>query len=362
MTAKHWVLMNPGPVNVSQRVRKALLKPDICHREEEFSVLLASIRKRLLKIFGAKKTHAAALFTGSGTAAVEAMLSSSADKNSKTLVLTNGVYGERLCKILRLHHSPIRELSNDIGQFPSLREIEKILRSDRSIRAVAMVHHETSTGMLNPLHEVARLAHRHKKTFLVDAVSSLGAEKIDLRYIDFLAGSSGKCLHGYPGISFVLVSKKEMKKRGRNQPRTLYLDLWNTLRHEENQEVPFTPAVQLFYAFEEALKELQTQGLKKRIHTYKNRCRILEEGFKGLGLQFLVKKKFRSRILTSLWLPGNLSYKKLHDSLKKSGFVIYAGQSRLAGKIFRVSNLGDMPETDIRRFISVLRNILRYNK
>jgi len=350
--------MNPGPVNVTNRVRKALLKPDICHREKEFSELLASIRKRLLKIFGAESTHTAALFTGSGTAALEAMLFSFTDKDHKTLVLANGVYGERVREIMELHGSPVRTLSSDIGSFPSLSEIEKILRSDRSLRAIAMVHHETSSGMLNPLGEVARLARRYKKTFLVDAVSSIGAERIDLKDIGSLAGTAGKCLHGYPGVSFVLVSKKEAAKNRRNRPRTLYLDLWNTLRHEENQDTPFTPAVPLFYAFEEALKELQAEGLQKRFHVYEARCRLLEEGFQKLGLRFLVKKKFRSHVLTSLWMPDGLPYKKLHGTLKRKGFVIYAGQSRLAGKIFRVSNLGEMSFKDIRRFLSVLRKIL----
>jgi len=356
--SKRWVLMNPGPVNVTNRVRKALLRPDICHRENEFAEVLSSVRKRLLKIFGVEKTHMAALFTGSGTAALEAMLSSFADKNKKILVLSNGVYGERIREILELHGAPVRTLSSGPGRFPSLREIEKVLRSDRAVRAVAMVHHETSSGMLNPLKEVARLARDHKKTFLVDAVSSLGAEKLDLKDIGFLAGSSGKCLHGYPGVSFVLVSKKEWAGNQKKRAKTFYLDLWNTLRYEEKQDTPFTPAVQLFYAFEEALKELEAQGLEKRIRAYADRCRLLEEGFQKTGLKFVVEKKFRSHVLTSLWMPRGLSYKALHDALKKKGFVIYAGQSRLAGKIFRVSNLGDMSARDIRRFLSVLRKIL----
>ncbi len=358
MKTKRWILMNPGPVNVTARVRRALLEPDICHREKEFSVLLASIQKRLLKIFNVEKTHAAALFTGSGTAAVEAMLSSFAGKKCKTLVLSNGVYGERIRQILDLHGMPVRILSSGLGHFPSTGEIEKALRSDHTIRAIAMVHHETSLGMLNPIGKVARLARRYKKIFLVDAVSSLGAEKVDVKNIDYLAGSAGKCLHGYPGVSFVLVSKKEIKKNRGGIPRTLYLDLWNTLRRQEVHDTPFTPAVQLFYAFEEALKELEAQGLKNRLQLYKERSEMLGACFQKVGLRFLVEKRSRSHVLTSLWLPDGLSYGKLHDALKKHGFVIYAGQSSLAGRIFRISNLGDMPEGDIRRFNSVLRKIL----
>ena len=351
---KHWVLMNPGPVNVTPRVRRSLLGPDICHREPEFSRLLSDIRKRLLKIFGISKTHTVALFTGSGTAALEAMLSSFADKDKKVLVLSNGVYGERMRTALEMHGSPVATLSSEIGDFPSLEKIESLLRSDRRVRAIALVHHETSSGMLNPLAAVTKLAKKYGKTLLVDAVSSIGAEKIDLKNIDFCAGSAGKCLHGYPGVSFVLVSKKKVAKLAGKKPRTLYLDLSNALKHQEKNDTPFTPAVQLFYAFDEALKELETEGLSKRIRSYAKKSAILEKGFQGLDLKFLVEKDSRSHVLTSVWVPSGKNYTKIHAVLKKQGFIIYAGQSSLAGRIFRVSNLGDMPEKDIRRFLLVL--------
>ncbi len=356
---RRWVLMNPGPVNVTRRVRQSLLKPDICHRESEFSELLQSVRSKLLHIFGVEKTHAAAIFTGSGTAALEAMLSSYAEKHKTVLVLSNGVYGDRIRTILQLHGSPVKTLSVEIGKFPGDIEIEKILQEDPSIRAISMVHHETCSGMLNPLENVIRLAKKYKKTLLVDAVSSLGGQKVDVKNIDYLAGSSGKCLHGYPGLSFVIVSKTEAEKNALKKSNTLYLDLWNTLRLEEKNDTPFTPAVQLFYAFEEALKELAAEGLQNRIDTYARRGLLLEKGFEKMNLKFLVEKKYRSQVLTSLWMPKNLNYDKLHRTLKKNGFVIYAGQSHLAGKIFRVSNLGDMPLPDIRKFLVTLDKILK---
>ncbi len=350
--------MNPGPVNVTPRVRRSLLGPDLCHRETEFSDLLADIRYRLLHIFGISKTHTVALFSGSGTAALESMLSSFADKDKRVLVLSNGVYGERMRTALELHNSLVTVLSTGIGGFPPLDKVESLLRSDRRIHAIALVHHETSTGMLNPLKAVTDLAKKYKKTLLVDAISSIGAEKIDLKNIGFCAGSAGKCLHGFPGVSFVIVSKKEASKLARKKPRTLYLDLANALKHQENRDTPFTPAVQLFYAFDEALKELEEEGLGRRILRYEKKCALLEEGFRRLGLRFLIEKEHRSHVLTSLWVPKNVAYNSLHKALKKQGFIIYAGQSTLAGKIFRISNLGDMPEKDIRRFLSTLGKTL----
>ncbi len=358
--AQRLVLMNPGPVNVSERVRKTLLGPDICHREPEFSALLGSTREKLLRVFGISKTHTAAFFTGSGTSAVEAMLSSFADPHKKILVLSNGVYGERMKKILELADTPVISLVSPIGHFPDLAKVESLLKNDASIHGVAMVHHETSSGMLNPLAPVGALSKKYKKTFLVDAVSSLGAERVDLKKdgIGFAAGTSGKCLHGFPGVSFVIVSNEEAEKLEEKKPRSLYLDLRNALHHQKKNDTAFTPAVQIFYALHEALKELAEEGLEQRIANYAERSAVLEKGFIDLGLRFLVEKKHRSHVLTALWLPASVSYEKLHDRLKKEGFVIYAGQSALKDRIFRVANLGNMSRADLKRFLSSLGNIL----
>lgn len=359
MTARRWVLMNPGPVNVTPRVRRALLGPDICHREKEFSEMLFNIRRKILKIFRISGTHTVALITGSGTAALESMMSSFAEKGKKILVLANGVYGDRIRRILEIHDSTANTLSSKPGDFPASAQIESFLKRDRTIHGIAMVHHETSTGMLNPLPEVSQLAKKYGKTLLVDAISSIGAEPIDFKNIGLLAGSAGKCLHGYPGLSFVILSKKESKTLGEKQPKSLYLDLRHTLEFEEKKDTPFTPAVQLFYAFDAALDELLEEGLRNRIRCYEEKCDLLERGFMQLGLRFLVSKEKRSHVLTALWLPERLSYEKLHQELKKAGFIIYAGQSRFSGKIFRVSNLGAMTAQDIRRFLQVLSKILK---
>jgi 2-aminoethylphosphonate-pyruvate transaminase len=358
------VLLNPGPVNVTERVRRALLLPDICHREEEFSLLLSRVRQKLLSLFGVERTHTVALFSGSGTTALEAMLSSYAKENRAILVLSNGVYGDRMKTILEVHNTPVRVLAAGPGRFPPLADIERALRTDASIHAVAMVHHETSTGMLNPLTEVGRLAKKYGKKFLVDAVSSLGAEKIDFKKasVDLLAGTSGKCLHGFPGVSFVIISRKEAARLKDRKSRTLYMDLRHVLECEEKGDTPFTPAVQIFYAFDRALDELKEEGLARRIGHYAEKNALLEDGFSRLGLSFLVEKKFRSHVLTALWMPPGLSYKKLHDELKKAGFVIYAGQSALKGRIFRVSNLGDVQARDLKRFLARLGRILSRRK
>ncbi len=355
-----WVLLNPGPVNVTERVRRALLEPDICHREEEFSSLLGQVRQKLLRLFRVAKTHTVAVFSGSGTTALEAMLSSFAKENKTILVLSNGVYGNRMKTILEVHDTPVQVLAAGPGQFPELSRIESLLKTNHAIHAIAMVHHETSTGMLNPIADVGRLAKKYGKTFLVDTISSLGAEKIDFKKwsIDLCAGTSGKCLHGFPGVSFVIISKKEAARLKDRRSRTLYLDLRHVLECEEKGESPFTPAVQIFYAFDRALDELKEEGLARRIENYAKKSELLENGFAKLGLSFLVEKAVRSHVLTALWMPPALSYEKLHDELKKAGFVIYAGQSEFKDRIFRISNLGDIQIRDLKRFLICLGRIL----
>ncbi|OGW14858.1 MAG: hypothetical protein A3K09_01195 [Nitrospinae bacterium RIFCSPLOWO2_12_FULL_47_7] len=289
-SSRPWVLLNPGPVNVTERVRQTLLQPDICHREEEFSAILKEVRGKILKIFGISETHTVAVLSGSGTTALEAMLSSFANENKPILVLSNGVYGERIKNILEIHDTPVRVLISPPGGFPDSGKIETILKNSPSLHGIAMAHHETSTGMLNPIAAVGALAKKYNKTFLIDAISSLGAEKIDFKKygVDFCAGTSGKCLHGFPGVSFVILSKKEAQKLKNQKRRTLCLDLSSTLQWEDKAETPFTPAVQIFYAFNEALDELREEGLTNRIKDYAQKSALLEEGFIELGLQFLV--------------------------------------------------------------------------
>ncbi len=352
MKNQRWILLNPGPVNVTPRVRQALTGPDLCHREEEFSILLRRVRKNLLRLFSAERSHTLALLTGSGTLAVESMLSSyGAGSGRKVLVLSNGVYGERMRDMLAAHRVPHTILSAPLGQFPSFGEIEKRLK-DKSVTAIALVHHETSTGMLNPLAEVAHLAKKYKKTLLVDAVSSIGAEKIDLAGIGFLAGSSGKCLHGHPGLAFVFVSDSE--RRALQGSTSVYMNLKEILASEDLDSPPFTPAVPLVYSFDAALAELSKETVAGRIRDYETKCSLLTQGFEALGVRFLVEKKYRSHVLTSLWMPEGSSYETLHIKLKKKGFVIYAGQSALKGRIFRVSNLGDLTKNDLQRFLKIL--------
>jgi choline kinase len=192
---------------------------------------------------------------------------------------------------------------------------------------------------------------------LVDAVSSLGAERVPLGDVDLCAGSSGKCLHAYPGAAFVLVSRRIRPALRKSRRLSVYMDLDSILESEDAGSPPFTPAVQLFYAFDAALDELKNEGLARRVASYAAKSARLQAGLEKLGIRFLVEKSRRSHVLTAAWLPAGVSYDKLHSALKKNRFVIYAGQSSLKDKIFRLSNLGDVRAADLDRLVRLIGRV-----
>ncbi len=354
------VLLCPGPVMTSQHVRSALAGPDLCHREPEFTEMLSTLRAKLLHAFGLGGRYTVAIFSGSGSAALESAVLASLEPGKKLLVINNGVYGSRIARIAKIHELPLVEIRSPITERPDLSRISGALKRARDIGTVAMVHPETSTGVLTPVEEVGALAKKFRRRFLVDAISSLGAEKLDLARanIGLCVGSAGKALHSVPGLSFVLIQQEEAARVAKLKPRSLYLDLGTTLQAQDAGDPPFTPAVPLFAAFHAALDELIREGVKERISKYRQRAFFLRQGFKKLGLGFVLDEGIISNTLTSLWVPKWLTYQQLHDRLKRAGFVIYAGQSELKGKIFRVAHMGGLLQSDLEGFMKTLKVVV----
>lgn len=356
---RRYILLNPGPVNVSPRVRDALLRGDLCHREEEFCDLVAAIRAKLLQAF-APRGYTAVPLSGSGTLAVEAMVSSALPEGKKLLVINNGVYGERMLRMAEVHGIPAVELRFGWTEQPDLTRVERICAHDPSVSAIALVHHETTTGLLNPVAQIGALARRMGKVLLVDAVSALGGEELNVERdgVDVCACTANKCLQGLPGVAFVLVREEVMQKM-RDYPRrsfSLHLPLhWEA---QERRTIPFTPSVQAWYALDAALDELLEETVAGRIERYRAAARLLRQGFSRLGLQPLLPAAYQSNSLTSLLLPAGMTYRALHDALKERGFVIYEGQGQLQTEIFRVANMGHLTLDDFRRFLESLDEVL----
>lgn len=356
------ILLNPGPVNVSERVRQALLQPDVCHRESEFSELLADIRQKLLKVFvpGAEDEYTAIVLTGSGTAAVEAALMSSIPIGKRAMVINNGVYGQRMSSMLATHRLGKPDLKYDWGVAPDPEKVDLALKQHPEVHTVAMVHHETTVGVINPVKEIAEIVDRYGRVIMVDSVSGLGGEALDIagNKLYMVAGAAQKCIQGFPGAAFVLVRKGFMERVMRYPKRSWYLNLANYYEEQERGTIPFTPAVQVYYAFREALNELLEEGLENRIQRFQGYATTIRTRLEELGVKPVLDPAIQSNTLTAFYLPEGCAYQKLHDELKQAGYVIYAGQGHLEEKIFRVANIGALTNQNIEGFLSAFQVIL----
>ncbi len=357
---KRTVLLNPGPVNVTERVRQALLKPDLCHREKEFSDLMQSIRSKLVRAFGIENDYDAVLTTGSGTAALEMAVSSCLGAGQSMLVIRNGVYGDRIAAMAEAYGFNIQCLDTPWGEPPILDDIEQTLKQNPKIEVVALVHHETTTGLLNPVHEIGELVQKYKKRFLVDSISSLAGDALDFNRagVDLCVGTANKCLQGLPGVSFVLVRKTELPRLETIPERSHYFNLYKNHQVQEKGDTLFTPAVQIHYALDAALDELIEETVQGRIQRYRQAAAMLRKGFREMGLETIVPEGRGSNTLTALKLPEGVTYQGLHDRLKEKGFVIYAGQKKLSESIFRIANMGDITTEEFQRLLDTLKNCL----
>jgi 2-aminoethylphosphonate-pyruvate transaminase len=357
---REWVLLNPGPANTSARVRQALLTPDLCHREPEFFEVMRECRDRLARMAGVAPAFGAVLFTGSGTAAVEATLASAVPDRRALLVVNNGVYGDRMLRIARAHRIPTEALTYDVTTPAAPDDVARSLREHPAISHVAVVHHETTTGLLNPVEAIADVAAAAGRRVVVDAMSSLFGEPLAVgrEGIDFVTASANKCLQGIPGVSFVLARRTALEALQGRSPRSVYLDLWNHWATQEQDNTPFTPAVQVLHAMREALVELEEEGVAARIARYAENCRVLRRGMAALGFEILVPDGARSSILTTFRLRPGLGYDALHDAMKRRGYVIYAGQGAIRTYAFRVSNMGTLTPKDMEAVVAAFAECL----
>jgi len=352
------ILLNPGPVVLSERVRRALGNPDLCHREPEFAALQGTIRQRLVDVYGLSPSrYAAVLLTASGTGAMEAMVTSLVPEGGRLAIIENGIYGERLSRIAEVHGVAHAAFRLGWGDPIDLGRLSAWLVEHAETTHLVVVHHETTTGRLNPVAEIGEVCRARGIRLLVDAVSSFGGEALDFDGwgIAACAATANKCLHGVPGASFVIL-RREMLPAAGARPRTLYLDLGTYCRAQDRGETPFTQSVQVFYALAEALAEFGEEGGWTARHArYARLAGQVRAGLTTLGFRPVLPEEASSVVLTAYHLPEGLTYAVLHDHLKAHGFVIYSGQGRLANSIFRLSTMGAIAAVDIDRLLETFR-------
>jgi 2-aminoethylphosphonate-pyruvate transaminase len=345
------LLLNPGPVTLSERVRRSLLQPDLCHRESEFFALQDEIRERLLAVYDLDpKVWTAVLMTGSGTAAVESMTAALVPANGRLLNLENGVYGDRIAQMCAQYGIAHERVIVSWLEPLDLPDIAARLAGGKFTH-VAVVHHETTTGRLNDLGSLSKLCGERGVGLLVDGVSSFGAEAIEFadESVHAVAATANKCLHGVPGASFVIARRTAV---ARAASRTYYLDLGRLARMQDQRNTPFTPAVHAYYALVEALREFADEGGRTaRFKRYAALAEQVRAGLAAVGINPVVAPEQSSVVLRSYSLPAATPYSKLHDTLKAEGFVIYAGQGDLSKTLFRISTMGAVTPADINRLL-----------
>jgi 2-aminoethylphosphonate-pyruvate transaminase len=362
-SARDKLLFTPGPLTTSSTVKRAMLH-DAGSRDPGFIQLVRDIRGQLLHLGGASPEagYEAVLMQGSGTFGVESVISSVLPRDGKLLAIVNGAYGERIVAMAARHGIPARVVRQAEDQLPSVAAIEAALQDDVQITHVAVVHCETTTGILNPIAAIGQVVKRHHREFIVDAMSSFGAIPLNLAeaHIDYLISSANKCIEGVPGFAFVL-ARREALLAIEGRARTLSLDLlaqWKGL--ELDGQFRFTPPTHALLAFAQALKELAEEGgVAGRGARYRANHAALLQGMNALGFRPYLAAAVQSFIITTFHYPPNpkFVFDQFYQRLFLKDFVIYPGKlTRL--DCFRIGNIGRLNLEDIHALLTAIAAVL----
>lgn len=352
-----YMLLNPGPVNTTPTVKSALVHYDVCHRDSTFSELMVSLTNKLRRIYRGTPQHTVVAITGSGTAAMESALVSTVPPDKKLLIVDNGAFGARLAEVATVHEMDFVHLRYEWGQPVNVEDVEHALAVYPDIAVVAMIHHETSVGLLNPVREIGELCRTHDALLIVDAVSSLGAEDIDVvrDNIDICYGSANKCLHAVSGASFMCVSPRVWPRIEKLKPRAYYLDLRRYRKYMDDlAQTPFTPAVSVYFALDAACSEFLADGHEARFEMYATRNKRLRDGLAALGMSSYTQMGIESNSIVTCRLPEGVAFEALYDAVKERGIIVYGCKGVLAERYMQIANMGDLPIASIDHFLDVM--------
>jgi 2-aminoethylphosphonate-pyruvate transaminase len=367
ITENPYLLLTPGPLTTTRSVKEAMMK-DWCTWDEEYNRLVASIRERLVQLAAPAATddYTAVLMQGSGTFSVEATIGTALPKQGgKLAIAVNGAYGERIVQIAEVLGIPVTVVRFDERSPIDPELFEQALINDPSITHAAVVHCETTTGILNPLQEMAEVIKRRRITFIVDAMSSFGGVALDMHElgIDFLISSSNKCIQGVPGFGFV-VARRDAIAKCKDHARSLSLDLYDQwdMMERSNSKWRYTSPTHVVRAFDQALKELELEGgIDARQARYSSNQRVLTEGMEEAGFSALLPREWQSPIITAFRYPSSsFSFETFYKSLKKEGFVLYPGKLT-SEPTFRIGSIGDVHPQDMNRLVAVIQRFYNEN-
>lgn len=357
------ILLIPGPITCSNLVKQTM-SYDYSAREPFFIDIIKNVRQNLLKISNLDKTKwTSILFQGSGTYANEAVISS-LSKNSKIDIFSNGIYGDRLHQISNIYKNNGKFIKINYDKPITKELVEETIYNSNSTH-IALAHNETTSGILNPIQDIIPLAKKYNKKIILDAISSHGGVPINIDEldIDYLVGSSNKCIQGVPGLGYV-ITKKDILEENKNNGKILSLDLYSQYLDQKNlEQFRFTPPVQVISAFDAALSELINEGgIEKRNERYSKNNNMMINGLRTLNLKPLIPEKYNSNILNSFLLSDNIQKKFNFDkfalNLKKNNIVVYPSPIN-KNKILRLGNIGDLTNSEICYAISLINYELR---
>jgi 2-aminoethylphosphonate-pyruvate transaminase len=359
------VLLCPGPVMLSPGVKAALTGGGFGHRDERFSRILSRLRGNCARVLGAGEDYSVMFVTGPATAGIEAACASLIPPGSAVIVPVNGTFSQRIADILAVHGIRCIAIDCGFGQPVDLATVEQAMiecRGASGFVAVAMTHHETSAGLLNPVAAVGALARRHGVRTFVDATSSAGAEDLDLArdHVDVCITASGKCLHSAPGIAIVAARRELLAARASAEPRSYALDLVRHHRQiEANSQTPFTPAVPLIIALDRAVEELLAVGVATRRAQYLRRRAYLEAGLRRLGLSLLRHPAGSAACsILTVAVPETVGFDALFREVRKRGYLVYGAKPPLDRRYFQVGVMGELSDEDLAGFLAALESVL----
>ena len=363
---KDKTLFTPGPLTTSRTVKQAQLR-DLGSRDYEFIDIVADVRKRLLEIGGvAENDYSAIIMQGSGTFSLESVISSTIPRDGKLLVIINGAYGRRIAHIAKVYHVETVPLTFPENCKPDLEEIEAALTADELISSVAVIHCETTTGLINPIREIGEIVNHFDVDYFVDAMSSFGGIPFNVAEcgIDYLVTSANKCIEGIPGFGIIL-AKRDALMRTEGYARTFSLDLLAQLLHlEKDGQFRFTPPTHSIIAFHQALLELEEEGgVEGRSTRYQTNYQTLIAGMQAMGFEEYLRRQDQGHIITSFSYPDhpNFNFEEFYQRLNDQDYVIYPGKVS-EDDCFRIGSIGRIFPSDIRALLAAIQSILEVMK
>lgn len=361
-----YLLLTPGPLSTTQTVREAMMQ-EFSTWDVDYNSIVQSIRERLVSLATCDSinpgAYTATLMPGSGTFVVESVIGSVIPPNGRLLVLNNGAYGERITKISRMLGIDTVELHQAEIESTGLGQVEQMVANDQGITHVAMVHCETTTGMLNPVEAVGKIVRRHGRVFILDAMSSFGGIPMSMESTgaNYLISSANKCIQGVPGFGFVVADRATLGGT-EGWARSHSLDLLDQWREMEAKggKWRFTSPTHVVSAFSQALDELEAEGgIDARHKRYIANQKTMVKGMRDIGFLTLIKDEVQSPIITSFYYPDSegFDFQKLYDALKSRGFVIYPGKVSHA-QCFRIGSIGDVHPSDMIELIGHVSEVI----